>query len=121
MTTDERLRQLVTEWLEAPEPTETADIRAGALEMLRAAELQVDELRKALYSLLRFSTKPQPRDEEEQEQVVAKVAKALKSAGKLDESEDTVKQKCEVCHGKDRPECAGSSGCYCGCHAEVQS
>lgn len=45
--------------------------------------LQVDELREALYALLKHATKPQPRDEEEQEQVIAKVAKALKSAGKL--------------------------------------
>jgi len=46
---------------------------------------QVDELRGALYALLHHATKPQPRDEEEQEQVIAKVAKALKSAGKLAE------------------------------------
>lgn len=62
----------------------------------RLTEGHVRELREALYALLRFATKPQPRDEEEQEQVVAKVAKALKSAGKLDESEDTDKRKPEV-------------------------
>jgi hypothetical protein len=50
-------------------------------------KLHVHELREALYALLRFATKPQPRDEEEQERVVAKVAKALKSAGKLAEDD----------------------------------
>jgi len=62
---------------------------------IEVLNLQVVELREALYALLRLATKPQPRDEEEQEQVVAKVAKALKSAGRLDESEDTEKQECE--------------------------
>lgn len=27
------------------------------------------------------------------------------------------KPLCGVCHGADRPACAGPSGCYCGCHA----
>lgn len=31
------------------------------------------------------------------------------------------KQRCELCHGPGRPECVGSSGCYCGCHADNQT
>lgn len=64
------------------------DEAAKGWSKFRAAEVQIDELREALYALLRHAGKPQPRDEEEQEQVIAKVAKALKSAGKLDDSEE---------------------------------
>lgn len=42
------------------------------------AEESVMLLREVLLELLRFATKPQPRDEEEQEQIVAKIAKCLK-------------------------------------------
>lgn len=67
----------------------------GHLHMDREELLECDVkiLREALYALLRFATKPQPRDEEEQEQVVAKVAKALKSAGKLIEDEEDQKKE----------------------------
>ena|SRR3990172_2185242 len=60
---------------------------------VRRLELQNGVLEDALLSLLKFATKPQPRDEEEQEQVVAKVAAALRQSGRLAEDEVTEKQK----------------------------
>jgi hypothetical protein len=49
------------------------------------AEENVQLLHEALVELLRFASKPQPRDEEEQEQIVAKVALALRSTGWVSE------------------------------------